>query len=255
MIPELAQLVRSSIEECLEDKISISFSGGLDSSLIAYIAKKNCSVHLFCSGIKDSDDLNYSEKVAKELSAPLDKIILTEEEILTLYKEIYKIIPTELLKIEILVPIYASAKKAKEKGFEVMLFGSGAEELFVGYNRYYRYLEEGKDLNSILKQEFNSLPKRDVGMISKIVRKAGLEPRYPFLNRKLAEYIFSIPLEKRMEERELKKGLLREAAKLLFLPDIVVKRKKKAAQYGSGVHKVLIRNSVYLNKYYPSKIR
>lgn len=254
MIPELAQLLRASVEECLEEEIAVSFSGGIDSTLISHIAKKNCSVYLFSSGIENSEDLNYSKKVAVQLDVFYQPILLEENSILKLYEEIYRIIPAELLKIEILIPIYAAAKKAKERGLEAMLFGSGAEELFVGYNRYYTYLEEGKDLDSILKEEFKTLPKKDVGLISKVVRKVGLEPRFPYLNRKLAEYVFSIPLEKRMEERELKKGLLREAAKLLGVPEIALKRKKRAAQYGSGVHKILLKNSEELNERFPPKI-
>ena len=51
----------------------------------------------------------------------------------------------------------------------------------------------------------------------------------------------AIPLAVRMEDRELKKGPLREAAHFLGVPEIAVKRKKKAFQYGSGVHKILIK--------------
>jgi len=103
-----------------------------------------------------------------------------------------------------------------------------------------------------LKEEFKTLPGRDVGMITKIIRKVGLEPRFPFMNKKLSDYVFSIPLEKRMEDKELKKGLLREAGKLLGLPQIILNRKKKAAQYGSGVHKILMRHSDELNEKYPA---
>lgn len=254
MIPELAKLLKSSIEECLEEKIAISFSGGLDSTLIAQVAKKNCSVHLFSSGVEGSEDLEYSKKISKELNLSFDSIILDEKSILELYEEVYKIIPTKLLKIEILIPIYAAAKKAREKGLESIVLGTGAEELFVGYNRYYEYLKEGKDLDSILQEEFRTLPKRDMGMISKVIRRAGLDPRFPFLNRRLAEYVFSIPLEKRIEERELKKGLLREASKLLGVPELVLKRKKKAAQYGSGVHNLILKNSDYINENFPPKL-
>ena len=234
MIPELANLLRSSVEECLEDKVAVSFSGGVDSSLIAHIAKSQCEVYLFSSGTENSQDSEYAKIVANELNLSYENILLDNDSILNLYEELYKIIPASLLKIEILLPIYTCAKRAGEKGLEVMLTGSGSEELFVGYNRYYTYLEEGKDLDSILKKEFRNLCKGDSGMISKVLRAANIEARHPFLNKKLADYVFSIPLEKRIEDKELKKGLIREAAKLLKLPEIAVKRKKKAAQYGSN---------------------
>jgi len=254
VIPELSQLLKSSIEECLEDKIAIAFSGGVDSTLIAKIASGISAPYLFTVGVEGSEDLEYSEKVASQLKLPLEKIILDEKKILSLYEEIYPIVPASLLKVEILIPIYAACLAARKKGFDAILFGSGAEELFVGYQRYYTYLEEGKDLDSILKEEFKTLSKRDVGMIMKVSRKCTLDPRFPFLNRKLADFVFAVPLEKRMEEPELKKGLLREAAKLLGVPDLVIKRKKKAAQYGSGVHRIVMKHDNFLNEAFPDKL-
>jgi len=253
VIPELSQLLKSSIEECLEDKIAIAFSGGLDSTLLAKVASGISSPYLFTVGTEGSEDLEYAEKAASQLKLPLEKIILDEKKILSLYEKVYSIVPASLLKVEILIPIYASCLAAKEKGFDAILFGSGAEELFVGYHRYYNYLEEGKNLDQILKEEFRTLSKRDVGMVMKIARSCTLDPRFPFMNKNLAEFVFAIPLEKRMEERELKKGLLREASKLLGVPDLVIKRKKKAAQYGSGVHKILMRHGE-LNEKFPDKL-
>ncbi len=253
MFPELAKLLESSIEECLEDEIAIAFSGGIDSTLLATIAKKNCNTHLFCAGTKDSDDLENAQKIANDLNLNLDLIILEEDNIFEYYKEIYKIIPSTLLKIEILIPIFACAKKAKEKNLGAILIGSGSEELFVGYHRYYTYFEEGKDLDLILKEEFRTLIKRDAGMISKVCNSIKIEARFPFLNKNLGNYVFSIPLLKRMEDSELKKGLLRDACRLLKVPQKAIERKKKAAQYGSGVHKILIKNSDFILDNYPEK--
>jgi len=69
----------------------------------------------------------------------------------------------------------------------------------------------------------------------------GVEARFPFYNKKIAEEVFEIPVSVRMEDRELKNGLLREAAHFLGVPETAVKRKKKALQYGSGVHKILLK--------------
>ncbi|MFA5050462.1 MAG: asparagine synthase C-terminal domain-containing protein [Candidatus Micrarchaeia archaeon] len=254
MFPELAKLLVSSVEECLEDEIAVSFSGGIDSTLLAKVAKNNCDVYLFSAGTKDSDDLNYSKIIAEELGLNLETILFDEELVLKYYEEIYRMLPAQLLKIEILIPIYACAKKAREKNLQAILIGSGAEELFVGYHRYYTYFNEGKDLNSILMEEFKTLPKRDAGMILRVCKYAKIEARFPFLNKNLADYVFSIPLSKRMEETDLKKGLLRDAAKFLKIPKTALERRKKAAQYGSGVHKILMKNSDFIAEKYPEKI-
>ncbi len=253
MLPELAKALEKSTESCLEDRVAIAFSGGLDSATLAAIAKKRCEVFLFTAGTADSPDMAQAGVVAAELSLPLEKITLDEKSIMEIYGKIHSFYPGPLLKIEIGIPIYAACGAAKRKGLEAMLFGSGAEELFVGYERYYNYLEEGKDLDAILKAEFETLKDRDAAMVRKIAYKCGIEARFPFCDRRLADLAFQIPLEERMAERELKKGILREMGKLIGVPQSALLRRKKAAQYGSGVHRLVMRNSEALNRLYPEK--
>lgn len=254
MLPELVKALEKSTEECLEDRIAVAFSGGLDSTTLATIAKKRSEVFLFSAGMEGSDDLEHAEKIASEMGLPLEKIILDEERMLDIYKKIYSFYPASFLKIEIGIPIYAVCDAAQKKGFDAVLFGSAAEELFVGYNRYYEYLDEGKDLDAILKKEFDALKDGDGAMVRKIAYKCGVEARFPFYSKQLAELVFRIPLDERIADRELKKGILREMGKLIGVPELALGRKKKAAQYGSGVHRVLMKRSEELNRIYPQKI-
>jgi asparagine synthase (glutamine-hydrolysing) len=156
------------------------------------------------------------------------------------------------LTLEILVPVFHVAETAARKGHNTILFGSAAEELFVGYERYYQYRDEGRDVDSILREEFKTLPQRDMAWVKKVCRHFGIEARFPLYNRELAETMFSVPLEERMDDRELKKGILREAGKVLGAPSEVLKRRKRAMQYGSGIHKLLLKNSKEINKHYPA---
>ncbi|MBI2079976.1 7-cyano-7-deazaguanine synthase [Candidatus Micrarchaeota archaeon] len=242
MIIDIAKLLQRSVEENLEDRIGIAFSGGIDSTLIAKVAKEHAEILLFSVGTKESQDLEYAEKIAAELGLKLHKSVLAEPDILEIYKKCQEIIPGDLLKVELMVPVYEVARMAKENGISVVLFGSGSEELFVGYDRYYRYLEERKDLDAILKDEFHTLKDRDIAMVKKVCYRIGVEAKFPFYNRELAELVFSIPLAERIADKELKKGVLREAAKILSVPELAINRRKKAMQYGSGVHKVLMKN-------------
>lgn len=251
MILPLASLISRAIEQSLEDRVAVSFSGGLDSTIIALVAKKHSDVELFTAGTESCDDMACAGKVAAQLGLPLTRACLDAKTALDAYGRCHALLPMDLLKLEILVPAYCAAEAAAGKGHRVMLFGAGAEELFVGYERYYLYREEGKDLDAILKEEFRTLPQREIAWIKKICRHFGIEARFPFYDRELAELMFSVPLDERMHDRELKKGILREAAKMLGVPELVVRRKKKAMQYGSGIHKIFMQHAEYINRAFP----
>jgi len=244
MIPELAKLLESSVQENLEDRTAVAFSGGIDSTVIACVAKKSSETGLFSAGTEESIDLKVAEEVSKIIELDLKKGIMGEEEILETYKKCKPVVPTgDLLKIEILVPVYKTAELARNAGQEILLFGSGAEELFVGYDRYYGYMEEGKDIGAILNEEYKTLENREISWIKKVCWKFDIEARFPYYNRKLSDFVFSLPLETRIGDRDLKKNILRDAGKMLGVPDVVLKRRKKAMQYGSGIHRIIMKHS------------
>src|SRR3989338_8899361 len=253
MIPELAALLKKAVEKTLEDRVAIAFSGGIDSSLIAQVAKGHSDVELFICGTATSEDLAYARKVAYLLKLPLQECIVDEKEVLNLYELCFRAVPGDLLKVELLVPAYKIAEEARKRDHRELLFGSASEELLVGYERYYRYAKEGKDLDRILEEEFNTLKNRDISATKKICWKQDMEARFPFYNEELAQLVFSVPLERRMENYELKKGLLREAGKLLGLPEAALQRKKRAMQYGSGIHKILLKHADELNRKFEVK--
>lgn len=252
MILELSNLLGCAVQETLEEKVAVSFSGGIDSTIIAAIAKRHADVELFSAGVEGSPDLLYAEKAAARLGLPLNMIFIDEKDAMESYAQVYGQLTLDFLKLEILVPVNIIAKEAKARGHGVLLFGSAAEELFAGYERYYSYQDQGKDLAAILKDEFRTLPQRDMGWIKKVCRRQGIEARFPYYNRKISRLMFSVPIEERLDDRILKKGILREAGKMLGVPELVLQRRKKAMQYGSGVHKMLLRRADEINASYPS---
>jgi asparagine synthase (glutamine-hydrolysing) len=251
MILPLSELISRAVEQALEDRVAVSFSGGLDSTVIASIARKHADVELFTAGVEGSEDIEYADKAASALGLPLTVVKIDEEKAMSAYARCHSLLPMDFLKVEILVPVHCVAEAAAEKGHKVMLFGSAAEELFAGYERYYVCRDEGKDVDALLREEFRTLPQRDLAYVKKVCRSSGLDSRFPFYNKELASMMFSVPIEERMDDRTLKKGILREAAKLLGVPAIVIGRKKKAMQYGSGVHKMLFRRVEEINRTFP----
>jgi len=93
-----------------------------------------------------------------------------------------------------------------------------------------------------------------------ITMNNNIELRLPFLDKDLVDYSLKIPAKYKIV-KGMDKVILRETASSMGLFDDVVKRKKKAAQYGSNFHKSLkklakknkfSRISAYLRQFYPS---
>jgi asparagine synthase (glutamine-hydrolysing) len=192
MVLGLSELISRAVEQSLEDRAAVSFSGGLDSTVIAAVAKKHAEIELFSCGCTGSPDMVAAKKAAEELGLALNTIPLDEKAMLDAYGKVHSILQLDFLKLEILVPVHCVAEAAAKSGHKVLLFGTAAEELFVGYERYYTYKEEGKDLDSILREEFKTLPQRDMGRIKKVCRKFGIEARFPFYDKKIAEAVFCL---------------------------------------------------------------
>jgi len=252
MILPISELISRAVEQALEDRVAVSFSGGLDSTVIAAVAKRHASVELFAAGVPNSEDVRYAGEAARALGLPLEVAVIDEPGAMAAYAKCHSLLRMDFLKLEILVPAYYAARAAAAKGHKVMLFGSAAEELFAGYDRYYISREEGADVDAMLRDEFRTLPQRDMGYLKKVCRCAGIEARFPFHDKALADAVFSVPIEERMDDREMKKGILREAAKVLGAPEIAIRRKKRAMQYGSGVHKLLFKRIDDINRDFPA---
>ncbi len=252
MILQLSELISRAVEQTLEERIAISFSGGLDSTVLASIARKHADVELFTAGVEGSEDLECAASVAAELGLPLQRTVISESSAMEAYGRIHSILPMDFLKLEILVPVYHVASCAASRGHRTVLFGSAAEELFIGYERYYISRDEGKDVDSMVREEFRTLPHRDMCWVKKTCRLFGLDARFPLYSKELADLMFSVPIEERMDDRQLKKSALREAGKMLGVPAAALKRKKRAMQYGSGIHKMLMRRIEEINRVYPS---
>src|SRR5208337_5195573 len=74
----------------------------------------------------------------------------------TLPKVVELIEEPDPIKASVGLPFYWAAEKAAEAGFQVMLAGQGADELFGGYQRYVNeYCKEGRE--KVRKTMFNDV--------------------------------------------------------------------------------------------------
>lgn len=237
----LARLLRESVLRQLDYRVAIAFSGGLDSATLATIAKENVETHLICVAYKDSHDWKAASESAWALGLPVQKIELDEARVLDAYQACRSIRPGTLMEMELMACAYEVCQAAKTGGFSVVLFGSGAEEVFIGYNRHYLAHETGEDLHALLKEEIRTLPMRDLMRTREVASHFGMEARFPFLDEALVRAVFEIEIGEKMGTAEMKKPLLRKLAAELGVPKCARLRPKKAMQYGSDIHRAMLR--------------
>ncbi len=149
--------------------------------------------------------------------------------------------PGDLLRVELGVPLLACCKEAKRRGVKAMLSGSGAEELFGGYRRHWEEFEKGGDVGAMLRRELEELPLGDARRNAQVAASEGVEVRCPLLDEKVERLAMMVPVEEKFANTGERKNVLRRIARELGVPAEACARPKQALQYGSGVHKVLLK--------------
>ncbi|MGD0159530.1 MAG: asparagine synthetase B [Candidatus Bathyarchaeia archaeon] len=244
---ELHRLLEHSVKERVSDlkEVAIAFSGGLDSSIIASLAKKiNNNVVLVHVSLRNEPEVEYAKQAAEHLKLPLYCDLQAEDKVLmTIQKVVAAIEEPDPIKVSIGIPIYWAAEKTREMGFNTMLAGQGADELFGGYKRYVdEYLKSGAKRAE--KSIFNDITNMYIDNLerdSKICNHLNVELRLPFATIQMAGFALSLPLELKMERTSctLRKLILRRVANDLLLPPEIANRPKKAIQYTTGMNKAL----------------
>ena len=246
---QLRKLLQQSVKQRVSGlkEVVVAFSGGLDSSLIAFLAKSfGVEVHLISVSLKNQSEIEHAKKAAEALTLPLHIHLYSEkaiEEVLP--KVLWLIEEPNSVKTSIGIPVFWTAEKTSKMGFKIMLAGQGADELFGGYRRYLNdYVRYGEKLvkktifNDIVKMYENNF-ERD----SKICNFHNVELRLPFAMYQLAKFAASLPLKLKIESPNaaLRKTVLRKVAEDIGLPRFIVKKPKRAIQYATGVNKVIKR--------------
>jgi len=246
LISELHTQVIQSVQKTVnEKKIGIAFSGGLDSTLLAKICVElGYDVTLLTIGFKDSHDIMFSQEISKILgyNHKIEKIELTNFP--KVAKEIRKTIKTDNLSwIENCIAFYYVSKLAKHYGIKKVITANGIDELFCGYNAYRNAIKLGESFVMELMESKLENELKMMKTVNLIVSQFEIMLIQPFLSRDFIYYAKKIPLKHKIHDSNdlLRKHIIRELALRIGIPEISSNKRKKAFQYGSLIHKTLVK--------------
>ncbi len=228
------------------DRIGIIFSGGIDSVIIAWLAKKMVrEVICYTGGVEGSSDIVFARKIAKKLNLKLRVNELTCNEVEEMIPEVINTIEhTNAGQVEVAIPVYAAVKLAHEDGIKVMLSGQAADELFGGYSWYGKIVKDGggyAGLRHYMNEDIKLLYKETLEREDKVTMAHSIEMREPFLDLKLIRLSMKIDLRLNVKgvSDAFGKHVHRKLAQELGIPRDIAYRSKEAAQHGSGIHQVI----------------
>jgi asparagine synthase (glutamine-hydrolysing) len=248
---EAAETLQEMLEQAVRRRVSgvedvaVAFSGGLDSSVVAFLAKKcQINVHLVHVSLENQSETEEAQKAADALGLPLQIHLFREEDVENVVPEVVEVIEeADPIKASIGVPFYWAAEKTAETGLKVLLAGQGADELFGGYQRYVNeYLLHGEDVvRKVMFGDVVGIHESNLERDVKICSFHDVELRVPFGAYQIAEYAMSLPVELKIEKHAdtLRKLVLRKAAENMGLPKSITEKPKKAVQYSTGINKAL----------------
>ena len=207
--------------------------------MVARCAKKHADVVACTAFAKSSLDSARARESAEALGVELMTTALTEKNVGAALAEIdLPFVPT-LMDRSLWCLYSIVSQTARDSGARVMLLGQLADELFGGYAKYAEALKaKGEDVaESMMSADVREYAGRgrvrDVGACVPWV-----EPRFPFESQDVVDIASSLPVSYKIRGG-VRKAVLRRAASILGVPEGEAGAAKKAAQYSSGVQKIV----------------
>jgi asparagine synthase (glutamine-hydrolysing) len=206
-----------------------ALSGGVDSTLVAQLAGREC----VAVGFPESHDLRQAHHAADTLNLSCTYVTITSKEIASALPEVIGAIPKkDPVNVSIALTLYFVTRFAKEHGYARILTGQGADELFGGYSRYL----ETPTLEADLERDFLGLEEQ-AGRDQAVAALHGAYLSMPYLDVRVVHAARAIPAQEKVQGG-YRKIPLRKVAEH-HIPAEFAWYEKKAMQYGSGVWKEL----------------
>ncbi len=260
----LLDAIKYSIQDSLgapsvhKTPIGVAFSGGVDSTLLAVLCNKaKYDIVLLTVGFSKSHDVEFAHKIASKLSFKHHTSIISDRSDFTSMYNIIrkKITYTDSLSwLENTIAFYYLAQLAHQKSISKIVTANGIDELFCGYDAYRRLLESDtkrKEITTHYKHAIDNLMHQKLDnelhmfrTIEKIIRSDfGISLYQPLLHPEFCKVAYNIPLSEKITGYDdmYRKHAIRRLAREVGVPTISHEKRKKALQYGTGIHKAILK--------------
>ena len=249
---ELTLRLYSTVETFIKntDQVVIAFSGGVDSSILAKICKDlGKQVYLITIGFPNSHDLLFSKSISKLLGLSSTHIAseLVHDDLNSSIRDVKSTLTcNNLSHIENCIAFYQISKTIINNNLgNSFVTANGFDELFCGYDRYRSYYAKGKDFLLSYMEEKLLNEAHMMNEISIVIARLNVKSVQPFLNELFIRFAKDIPLEYKIKGSDdmLRKHIIREIALKIGIPQEAAYHPKKAIQYGSNLHKFILKNN------------
>ena len=244
---DLISELKTAIQETIsEKKIGIAFSGGVDSTLLAKLCSDlDYDVTLLTIGFQNSHDILFSKKINEIMKLPHKIYEIEKDSFNEISSNINNKIKTDNLSWnENCIAFYYVSKLAQKINLNTVVTANGIDELFCGYNAYRDVIEDGENaVNELMNSKLeNELKMMDA--VNLVSSEFGVTLFQPFLSERFIKFTKKIPVEEKIKNSEdlIRKHIVRKAALEIGVPEISANQRKKALQYGSQIHKALIKS-------------
>jgi asparagine synthase (glutamine-hydrolysing) len=232
------ELLMEAVEKRMKDNAvgGVLLSGGLDSSLITYMAHEiKADIECFTVSMEGGQDLPLAKDVTKYLGIKHHILMFGE-------KEIKEILPLAIHHQEMYEEscVHGAIANFLAGRFvrphtKCVFTGEGADEFFGGYDGQFKKGSNPEEVASIVDKLINVAHNTALQRLDRLNAANSFESRTPFLDSKVMDFSMKIPIKDKIHgEEQTGKWILRQAFEGC-LPDHIIYQTKRFFAQGSGV--------------------